>query len=63
MITSNEISLKQGDDVINNEVKVAEFFNNAYINVADNTADKKPLTGLNKDNVTFSIAINTLLEA
>ena len=45
MITSNEISLKQGDDVINNEEKVAEFFNNAYINVADNTADKKPLTG------------------
>ena len=33
MITSNEISLKQGDDVINNAPKVAEFFNNAYINV------------------------------
>ena len=30
MITSNKISLKQGDDVINNEGKVMEFFSNAY---------------------------------
>ena len=29
MITSNEISLKQGDDVINNEGKVAELLNYA----------------------------------
>ena len=31
IITSNEISLKQGDDATNknNEVKVAEFLNNA----------------------------------
>ena len=41
MITSNEISLKHGDDVINNEGKVAEFLNNAYINVVENTVGKK----------------------
>ena len=43
MITSNEISLKQGDDVINNEGKVAELLNYAYINVVENTAGKKPV--------------------
>ena len=62
MITNNEISLKQGDDVINNEGKVAEFLNNAYINVVENTAGKKPFSVLDKDNVTFSTAINTILE-
>ena len=60
MLTSNEISLKQGDDVGNNEGKVAEFLNNAYINVVENTASKKPLNV--KNNVTFSVAINTTLE-
>ena len=44
MIASNEISLKQGDDVINNEGKVAEFLKNGYINVVENTAGKKPLS-------------------
>ena len=29
IIASNEISLKQGDDATNNEVKVTEFLNNA----------------------------------
>ena len=29
MITSNEILLKKGDDVINNEGKVSEFLSNA----------------------------------
>ena len=62
MITSNEISLKQGDDVINNEGKVTELLNYAYINVVENTAGKKPLSVLDKDNVTFSTAINTILE-
>ena len=62
MITSNKISIKQGDDIINNEGKVAEFFNNTYINVVENTAIKKPLSVLDKDNVTFSTAINTILE-
>ena len=60
MLTSNEVSLKQGDDVGNNEGKVAEFLNNAYINVVENTASKKPLNV--KNNVTFSVAINTTLE-
>ena len=49
---------KPGDDLINNEEKVAEFLNNAYINVVEKTADKKPL----KDNVTFPTAVNTFLE-
>ena len=62
MITSNEISLKQGDDVINNEGKVAELLNYAYINVVENAAGKKPPSVLDKDNVTFSTAINTILE-
>ena len=50
----------QGDGVTNNERKVAEFLNNAYINV-ENTAGKKPLSVLDKD-VIFSTAINTVLE-
>ena len=62
MITSNEILPKQGNGVINNEGKVAEFLNNAYINVVENTAGKKPLSVLDKDNVTFSTIINTILE-
>ena len=62
MITSNEISLKQGDEVIKNDGKVAEFFNNAYINVVENTAGKKSLSVLDKDNATFSTAINAILE-
>ena len=62
IIASNEISLKQGDDVINNEGKVAEFLSNAYINVVENNASKKPLSVLDKDNVTFSTVINTILE-
>ena len=60
MTASNEISLKQTYDIINNEGKVPEFLNNAYINVVENTAGKKPLSTLDKDNVIFSIAINRL---
>ena len=61
MITSNEISLKQGDDVINNEGKVAELLNYAYIYVVENTAGKKPVSVFDKANVTLSTAINTIL--
>ena len=61
-VKSNEISLKQVDDVINNEEKVAECFSNAYINVVENAAGKKPLSVLDKDNVTLSTTINTDLE-
>ena len=62
MIISNKISLKQGDDVVNNERKVAGFLNNAYVNVVENTVGKKPISVLDKDNVTFSTAIDTTLE-
>ena len=62
MITSNEISLKQRNDAVNNEGKVAEFLNNAFINVAENTAGRKPLSVFDEENVTFSTAINTILE-
>ena len=62
MLTSNELSLKQGDDIKNDEGKVAEFLSNAYIYVVENTAGKKPLSVLDKDNVTFSAAINAILE-
>ena len=62
LITSNEILLKQGDDIINNEGKVAGFFNNAYINAVENTASKKPLIVPDKDNAIFSTAINIILE-
>ena len=48
------MSLQQRDDVINNARKLAEFLNNAYINVVENTAGKKPLSFLDKDNVTSS---------
>ena len=53
---------KIGDDVVNNEEKVAEILNNVYIFVVENTACKKPLSVLDKDNVTFSKAINTVIE-
>ena len=43
MAASNGISLKQGDDVIANEGKVAGFLSDAYINVVENIAGKKPL--------------------
>ena len=62
IITSNEILLKQGYGVINNEGKVAEFFSNVYMNAVENTAGKKPLSVLDKGNATFSTAINTILE-
>ena len=62
MIASNEISLKQGDGIINNEGKVPELLNNAFINVVENTARKKPLSVFGKDNVTFSTSINAILE-
>ena len=35
---------------------------NAYINVVENTAGKKPLGVLHKKNNTFSTAISTILE-
>ena len=41
--------------------EVGEFFNNVYIYV-ENTGGKKPLSVLDKDNVTFSKAVNTVLE-
>ena len=50
-VTSKEILLKQVDDVINSEGK---FFSHVYINVVENTAGKKPLSVLDKDDVTFS---------
>ena len=62
MITSNDILLKQGDDVISNEGKVVEFLSNGYINVKEITVGKKPLSVLDKDNATFSAAINVSLE-
>ena len=62
LVTSNEISLKQGDGVINNEGKVAEFLNNTYINVVENTAGKQPFSSLDKDNVTLLTAIDIILE-
>ena len=60
MIKSNEMSLKQWDEVINNEVKVAKFLNNVYINVVEDTVGKKPLNVHDED--TFSTTINTILE-
>ena len=39
-----------------------ESLGNAYINVVENAASKKPLSVLDKDNATFSTAINTILE-
>ena len=62
MITSKETLLKQEDDVINNEGKVAKFLNNVYINVVENTTGKEPLSVLDKDNFNFSAAINTIFE-
>ena len=57
IITSNEISLKQGGDVINNGGKVAKFWSNTYINAAEDNIGKKPRSVLDKDNVTFSAPV------
>ena len=43
-------------------LKVAEFLNDACINFVENTDGKNPLSVLEKYNVTFSTAINTILE-
>ena len=42
--------------------KLQNFLTNVYINVVENTIGKKPLSVLDKDNVTFSTLINTILE-
>ena len=42
--------------------KLQNFLINVYINVVENTIGKKPLSVLDKDNVTFSTLINTILE-
>ena len=62
MVTSNQTLLKQENDVINNEGKVAKFLNNAYINVVENSTGKEPLSVLDEDNFTCSAAINTIFE-
>ena len=51
---------KKGDDVINNKGIVADVLNNVYRIILKNTASKKPLNVLDKDNVTFSKAFNII---
>ena len=51
---------KKGDDVINNEGIVVDVLNNVYRIIMKNTASKKPLNVLDKDNVTFSKAFNII---
>ena len=51
MVTSNQTLLKQENDVINNEGKVAKFLNNAYINVVENSTGKEPLSVLDEDTL------------
>ena len=41
MISINEIALKYEDDVINNELVVAESINDACLNIAENTSGDK----------------------
>ena len=51
---------KKGDDVLNKEGIVADVLNNEYRIIMNNTASKKPLNVLDKDNVTFSKAFNII---
>ena len=51
---------KKGDNVINNEGIVVDVLNNVYRIIMKNTASKKPLNVLDKDNVTFSKAFNII---
>ena len=51
MVTSNQTLLKQENDVINNEGKVAKFLNNGYINVVENSTGKEPLSVLDEDTL------------
>ena len=60
MITSNEIALKQGEDVINDKVKVAEILISAYINIAENTNRKGSVSVLDLDYVN-SIMISIMI--
>ena len=60
MITSNEIALKQGEDVINDKVKVAEILISAYINIAENTNRKGLVSVFDLDYVN-SIMISIMI--
>ena len=60
MNASNEIVLKQGQDTINDEVKVAEIPNNVYINVAENTTRKKTVSVVDLEYVKFSPPIDII---
>ena len=60
MITSNEIALKQGEDVINDKVKVAEILISAYINIAENTNRKGSVSVFDLDYVN-SIMISIMI--
>ena len=51
---------KKGDDVKTKEGIVADVLNNVYRIIMKNTASKKPLNVLDKDNVTFSKAFNII---
>ena len=60
MNASNEIVLKQGQDRINDEVKVAEIPNNVYVNVAENTTRKKTVSVVDLGDVKFSPPIDII---
>ena len=62
MITSNEILLKQGDDIINAEGKVSEFLNNAYINVVEILPVRNHSVFLIRIMLLSQQQLNTILE-
>ena len=62
MIVSKEIVLKQGEDIVNDEVKVAEIPNNVYINVVENTIRKKPVNVVDLEDIKFSTPIDQLMK-
>ena len=53
MKTSNEIALKQGEDMINDEIKIAEILD---------ITRRKSVSVLDLDDVNFSTAPDTILE-
>lgn len=53
IVTSNGIPFKQGEYILNDEVKIVKILNNAYMNVVEKTGGKRPVSVLDLNNLNF----------
>ena len=53
IVTSNGIPFKQGEYILNDEVKFVKILNNAYMNVVEKTGGKRPVSVLDLNNLNF----------